>query len=59
MICDESIRKNILWKLTENGDKSYKSTGNNLVDLFFMTAYFEKHLDEVPIETSEKEKLFR
>jgi len=45
-------------KLTENGDKSYKSTGNNLTDLFFMTPYFEKNLDEVSIGTSEKEKVF-
>ncbi len=29
-------------KYTENGDKAYKSTGNNLTDLFFMTPYFEK-----------------
>lgn len=45
-------------KLTENGDKSYKSTGDNLTDLFFMTPYFEKNLDEVSIGTSDKEKLF-
>lgn len=45
-------------KRTENGDKAYKSTGNNLVDLFFMAPYFEKHLDEVSIGTSDKEKLF-
>lgn len=45
-------------KLTENGDKSYKSTGDNLTDLFFMTPYFEKHLDEATIGTSEKEKVF-
>ena len=45
-------------KLTENGDISYKSTGNNLTDLFFMTAYFEKNLDEVKIGKSDKEKLF-
>lgn len=45
-------------KYTENGDKSYKSTGDNLTDLFFMTPYFEKNLDEVSIGTSEKEKLF-
>lgn len=43
-------------KHTENGDISYKSTGNNLTDLFFMTAYFENHLDEVHIGESEKEK---
>ena len=45
-------------KLTENGDKAYKTTGNNLADLFFMTSYFEKNLDQVSIGTSEKEKLF-
>lgn len=45
-------------KKTENGDKTYKSTGDNLVDLFFMTSYFEKHLDQVKIGNSEKEKLF-
>lgn len=45
-------------KLTENGDKAYKSTGNNLTDLFFMTPYFEKNLDEVHIGNTEKEQLF-
>ena len=45
-------------KETENGDRAYKSTGNNLVDLFFMTPYFEKNLDEVKIGESEKEMLF-
>lgn len=45
-------------KLTENGDASYKSTGNNLTDLLFMTAFFEKHLDEAKIGDSEKEKIF-
>jgi hypothetical protein len=45
-------------KLTENGDKAYKSTGDNLTDLFFMTPYFEKHLDEAQIGDSEKEKVF-
>lgn len=45
-------------KLTENGDLSFKSTGNTLTDLFFMTPYFEKHLDEVNIGKSDKEKLF-
>lgn len=45
-------------KRTENGDVSYKTTGNNLSDLFFMTPYFEKHLDQVKIGESDKEKLF-
>ena len=52
------IEKILNEKRTENGDKSYKSTGNNLVDLFFMTPYFEKNLDEVKIGDSEKDKLF-
>lgn len=44
-------------KKTENGDKAYSTTGNNITDLFFMTAYFEKHLDEAHIGTSNREKL--
>ena len=45
-------------KKTENGDKAYKTTGNNLADLFFMTPYFEKNIYEANIGTSEKEKIF-
>ena len=45
-------------KKTENGDISYNTTGNNLLDILFMTSYFEKHLDEVHIGNSDKEKLF-
>lgn len=45
-------------KYTENGDKSYKSTGNNLIDLLFMTPYFEKNLSEVTIGKTETEKVF-
>ena len=45
-------------KLTENGDLAYKSTGSELLDILFMSPYFEKHLDEVSIGTSNKEKLF-
>ena len=52
------IEKILNEKLTENGDVSYKSTGNNLTDLLFLTAFFEKHLDEVKIGDSEKEKIF-
>ena len=53
-----NIQRLKMMKRTENGDLSYKSTGNNLVDLFFMTPYFEKHLNEVNIGQSDKEKLF-
>ena len=52
------LEKIMYEKKTENGDKAYKSTGNNLTDLFFMTPYFEKHLYEVSIGTSEREQLF-
>lgn len=52
------LEKILQTKKTENGDVSYKTTGNNLTDLFFMTAYFEKNLDEANIGTSEKEKVF-
>ena len=52
------LEKIFATKRTENGDLAYKTTGNNLTDLFFMTPYFEKHLDEVKIGTSEKEKIF-
>ena len=55
---EKIIYKNENEKLTENGDKAYKTTGNNLVDIFFMTPYFEKNLDQVNIGTTEKEKLF-
>lgn len=45
-------------KRTENGDVAYNTTGDNLTDLFFMTPFFEKHLDQVKIGDSEREKLF-
>lgn len=45
-------------KQTENGDVSYNTTGNNLLDILFMTSYFEKHLDKVNIGQTEKEKIF-
>lgn len=45
-------------KLTENGDKAYRSTGDNLLDILFMSAYYEKHLDEVKLGDSDVEKLF-
>ena len=45
-------------KKTENGDVSYNTTGNNLLDILFMTSYFENHLEEVRIVDSDKEKWF-
>lgn len=45
-------------KRTENGDVAYITSGSKLLDLLFMTAYFEKHLGEVKIGNGDKEKLF-
>ncbi len=52
------IEKILNEKKTENGDKAYKSTGDNLTDLLFMSEYFNKHLEEASIGVSDKEKLF-
>lgn len=45
-------------KFTENGDVTYKSTLNPLLDILFMTEYYKRHLNEVTIGDSFKEKLF-
>ena len=52
------LQKIMLEKKTENGDKSYRSTGDNLTDLLFMTPYFERNLDEASIGDTEREKVF-
>lgn len=46
-------------KLTENGDVSFKSVGDRMLDILFLTEYYQKHLDEVPyIGNDETAKLF-
>ena len=40
-------------KLTENGDLAYKSSGNGVVDLIFLTEYFTKNPNEIPINDIE------
>ncbi len=45
-------------KTNENGDTSYTSTGDNLVDLYFMADYFENNLEEVKIGDSTREQIF-
>ena len=52
------LEKLFAQKRTENGDFAYSTTGNNLLDILFMTAYYEKNLDKVKIGNSEKDKLF-
>lgn len=54
----KELEKLFAEKLTENGDKAYNSTGNNLIDLLFMSDFFEKNLDQAHIGQSDKEKLF-
>lgn len=55
-----SLEKLFNEKLTENGDVSYKSTGNDMLDFLFMSAFFEKHLKQVykKVGTGEKWRLF-
>ena len=47
-------------KVTENGDLAFNKVGDNaLVNILFLTEYYQKHLNELPsIGTSDKEKLF-
>ena len=46
-------------KLTENGDLSFNTTGNRLLDILFMSEYFTKHLNEIPrIGEGISERLF-
>lgn len=46
-------------KLTENGDTAYSSTSNELLDILFMSEYYQKNLDEVPsLEPSAINQLF-
>ena len=46
-------------KTTENGDKTYNTTMNSMLDILFMSEYYSKHLNEVPvIGSTEREKLF-
>lgn len=52
------LEKLFVEKTTENGDKAYSSTGNNLIDLLFMADFFQKNLDQAHIGTSAQEKLF-
>lgn len=53
-----NLEKIFAEKKTENGDISYNTTGNNLLDILFMTSFYEKHLNEVKIGKTEKEKIF-
>ena len=47
-------------KVTENGDLAFNKVGDNaLVNLLFLTEYYQKHLNEVPtLGSSDKERLF-
>lgn len=46
-------------KTTENGDLAFNSTTNDLIDILFMTEYYQKHLDKMPLlEVNDYNKLF-
>ena len=47
-------------KVTENGDLAFNKVGDdNLVNILFLTEYYQKHLSEVPVlGNSPKEQLF-
>lgn len=46
-------------KMTENGDKSFNTTGNHYLDILFMTEYYKNHINELPrIGNDSKSKLF-
>lgn len=46
-------------KTTENGDKTYNTTMNPMLDILFMSEYYSKFPDKIPvIGKSEKEKMF-
>ena len=46
-------------KMTENGDLAFNSTTNPMVDILFMTEYYQKHLDEMPtLDVNDYSKLF-
>lgn len=52
------LEKVFAQKINENGDISYTTTGDNLIDLLFLSEYYSSNLDEVHIGDSDKEKLF-
>lgn len=54
-----NLQETFAAKINENGDISFnKVSNNNLLNVLFMTEYYQKHLSEVSIGTSDKEKLF-
>lgn len=53
----EQVFENV--KMTENGDLAFNSTTNKLVDILFMSEYYQKHLDEIPtLDVNDYNKLF-
>ena len=46
-------------KMTENGDLAFNSTTNPMIDILFMTEYYQKHIKEMPtLEVNDYNKLF-
>ena len=57
---DDLFAKRSCEKLTENGDLAYSraSISDPLIDLLFMSAYYEKHRGQARIGNSERDKWF-
>ena len=57
---DDLFAKRNCEKLTENGDLAYSraSISDPLIDLLFMSAYYEKHRGQARIGNSERDKWF-
>lgn len=45
-------------KLTENGDDAYNTTGDYMLDILFMSEYYNKHPEEAIIGKDDLDKLF-
>ena len=52
------LEKVFAQKTNENGDISYNTTGDKLIDILFLSEYYSSHLDEINIGDSDREKLF-
>lgn len=54
-----NLQETFAQKTTENGDLSFNKVGDdNLLNLLFFSEYFQKHLAEAHIGTSDRDKLF-
>lgn len=43
-----ALEKKFNQKLTENGDESFYSTGDNMLDILFMSEFYQRHPEQLP-----------